>query len=124
MHNACMQVLFHDSTRARKAPLLTDYYGFTLGSLSSHGALYASPPGKDTPTSMLVYRPHETWAPHSDWNVALSPGEVAVCIAAGECSHHHHDARLEACFGNSIGWESTTFCWVLNAWWWTEFKRV
>jgi len=36
-------------------PLLTDFYGFSMGALGEKGALYGSPPSEDAP-SMLVYR--------------------------------------------------------------------
>lgn len=55
-----LQLQFHDAGRANamgmgRVPLLTDFYGFNLGSLGEKGALYASPVTQDS-LSMLVYR--------------------------------------------------------------------
>ena len=55
-----VQLQFHDAGRANamglgRVPLLTDFYGFSVGALGEKGALYASPVSRDSP-SMLVYR--------------------------------------------------------------------
>ncbi len=79
------QVVFHNSGRMRgRVPLLTDYYGFTLGALGDRGALYASPASSVVPAAMLVFRPFEQWAAHSDWSAALPEGEEVLCLASGE----------------------------------------
>ena len=81
-HNT-VEVAFHDIAKnRRRIPLLTDFFGFTLGSLGEHGALYASPASSDAP-STVVYRPFDQWAPNSDWSFGLPAGEEASCIAAG-----------------------------------------
>lgn len=46
------------------------------------GALYASNASADSP-AMLVYRPFESWAPHSDWSLPLPEAERPMCLAAG-----------------------------------------
>jgi chromosome transmission fidelity protein 4 len=81
-HNT-VEVAFHDTARVRRrVPLLTDFFGFTLGALGERGAFYASPASSDAP-STLVYRPFDAWAPNSDWSLGLPEGEEAECIAAG-----------------------------------------
>lgn len=51
-----VEVSFHNTQRpAGRVPMLTDYYGFTLGALGERGAAYACPPSADAP-SMVVYR--------------------------------------------------------------------
>lgn len=81
-HNT-VEVSFHDTSRGyRRVPLLTDFYGFTLGTLGERGALYASPASTDAP-STLVYRPFDAWAPNSEWSLGLAEGEEAECVAAG-----------------------------------------
>jgi chromosome transmission fidelity protein 4 len=81
-HNT-VEVAFHDTARVRRrVPLLTDFFGFTLGALGERGAFYASPASSDAP-STLVYRPFDAWAPNSEWSLGLPEGEEAECIAAG-----------------------------------------
>lgn len=82
-HNV-VEVAFHDISRVKKRiPLLTDFFGFTLGSLGEEGAIYASPASADV-RSTVVYRPFEAWAPNSDWTVSLPKGEDATCVAVGQ----------------------------------------
>ena len=81
-HNI-VDVVFHDTSeyRRRFSPL-SDYFGFTMGSLSKNGALYASPSSENAP-STIVYRPFESWSANSDWTISLDSSEDAVSIAAG-----------------------------------------
>lgn len=65
-----------------RVPHLTDYFGFTLASLGERGVLYGCPETGDS-ASMLVYRPFEAWAAHSDWSVGLPAGEAVAALAAG-----------------------------------------
>lgn len=44
--------------------------------------MYASPSSKDAP-STIMYRPFDSWAANSDWQVSLPPGEEAVAVTAG-----------------------------------------
>lgn len=82
-----LQVLFHDTSKyPTRVPLLTDYYGFTMASLGTHGAIYASPPDPaDGVPAMIVYRAFDAWAPNSDWQAALPMAEVPLVITAGTC---------------------------------------
>lgn len=78
-----VEVVFHDARRAPgRVPLLTDYYNFTLASLGEHGALYGSASTSETP-SVVMFRPFDSWATHSDWTVGLPPGEDVIALAAG-----------------------------------------
>lgn len=81
-HNV-VDVTFHDTARIRRrVPLLSDFFGFTLGALGEQGAVYAAPASPDAP-STVVYRPFESWAPNSDWSMGLPAGEEAIGVAAG-----------------------------------------
>ena len=44
--------------------------------------MYASPSSKDAP-STVMYRPFDSWAANSDWQVSLPPGEEAVAVTSG-----------------------------------------
>ena len=46
------------------------------------GVLYAGPSSKDAP-STVMYRPFDSWAANSDWQVSLPTGEEAVAVTAG-----------------------------------------
>jgi len=82
-HNI-VEVSFHDTAEhRRRIPLLNDFYGFTMGSLGSKGALYASPSSEHAP-STVVYRPFESWSSNAEWTIGLKEGEEAVSIAAGD----------------------------------------
>ena len=82
-HNI-VEVAFHDTAEhRRRIPLLNDFYGFTMGSLGSKGALYASPSSEHAP-STVVYRPFESWSSNAEWTIGLKEGEEAVSIAAGD----------------------------------------
>ncbi|KAJ9532938.1 hypothetical protein QJQ45_018035 [Haematococcus lacustris] len=82
-----IEVSFHDTRRAAgtggRVPLLTDFYGFTLGALGERGVAYGCPPTPEAP-SMLVYRSFDAWAANSDWTTGLPAGESVVAIAVGQ----------------------------------------
>eukprot|EP00803_Ostreobium_quekettii_P000122 evm.model.scf_11.1 EVM.evm.TU.scf_11.1 scf_11:136-8515(+) len=65
-----------------RIPVLTDYFGFTLGALSERGAVYASPRTASCP-STIVYRHFNSWTTNSDWSVGLPEDDEAMCLAAG-----------------------------------------
>lgn len=44
--------------------------------------MYGSRSSKDAP-STVMYRPFDSWAANSDWQVSLPPGEEATAVAAG-----------------------------------------
>lgn len=73
-----------------RVPPLTDYFGFTVGTLSQRGAVYASPRTSSCP-STLVYRHFNSWATNSDWSVGLPDDDEAVCLAAGSPRRHSSD---------------------------------
>ncbi|KAJ9533673.1 hypothetical protein QJQ45_026735, partial [Haematococcus lacustris] len=82
-----IEVSFHDTRRAAgtggRVPLLTDFYGFTLGALGERGVAYGCPPTPEAP-SMLVYRSFDAWAANSDWTTGLPAGESVVALAVGQ----------------------------------------
>ena len=82
-HNV-IEVSFHDTNKVRKRiPLLTDFFGISLGSLCEKGALCASRSNADSP-STVVYRAFESWGANADWTVGLPPTEEAECIAVSD----------------------------------------
>ncbi|KAL6760556.1 hypothetical protein V8C86DRAFT_2550734 [Haematococcus lacustris] len=82
-----IEVSLHDTRRAAgtggRVPLLTDFYGFTLGALGERGVAYGCPPTPEAP-SMLVYRSFDAWAANSDWTTGLPAGESVVALAVGQ----------------------------------------
>jgi len=44
--------------------------------------IYGSKSSKDAP-STIMYRPFDSWAANSDWQVSLPPGEEATAVTAG-----------------------------------------
>lgn len=82
-HNI-VEVNFHDTAiHRRRIPLLNDFYGFTMGTLGTEGALYASPSSDHSP-STVVFRPFEPWSANTDWTVGLPQGEEACSVAVGD----------------------------------------
>ena len=46
------------------------------------GVIYGSRSSKDA-SSTVMYRPFDSWAANSDWQVSLPPGEEATAVTAG-----------------------------------------
>lgn len=69
------------------------------------GVIYASPSSKDAP-STIMYRPFDSWAANSDWQVSLPPGEEAVALTAGHSfsalATSQHTLRLFSPAGASL----------------------
>jgi chromosome transmission fidelity protein 4 len=83
-HNI-VEVSFHDTLSSRvprRVPLLSDFYGFTVGALGEGGALYAAPATSET-TATVVFRPFEPWALPAEWSLSLPPGEQVVACGVG-----------------------------------------
>jgi chromosome transmission fidelity protein 4 len=81
-HNIA-EVNFHDTSLHRKRiPLLNDFYGFHVGSLSPSGALYASMSTIETP-STVHFTPFNAWTTNAEWTLPLPLGEDAIGVAAG-----------------------------------------
>jgi chromosome transmission fidelity protein 4 len=80
-----IEVAFHDTAKMRtRIPLLTDFFGISMGALHESGALYASKSSIDCPNSTIVFRAFEAWSMNADWHVGLPEGEDAVCVAVGD----------------------------------------
>lgn len=47
------------------------------------GVMYASRSSKDAP-STVMYRPFDSWAANSDWQVSLPTGDEALAVTAGQ----------------------------------------
>lgn len=80
-HNV-VSVEFHDKS-AHKGYHFSDSNKYTMAALGEQGVVYAAPAGEDSPTSIVHYRPYDSWASASDWEVSLLPGENALSVAAG-----------------------------------------
>lgn len=66
--------------------------------------MYGSRSSKDAP-STVMYRPSDSWAANSDWQVSLPPGEEATAVAAGHSfsavATSQHTLRLFSPAGNA-----------------------
>lgn len=83
-HNI-VEVSFHDTMSSRvprRVPLLSDFYGFTVGALGEGGAVYAAPATPDAPAT-VVFRPFEPWALPAEWSLSLPRGEQVVACGVG-----------------------------------------
>lgn len=81
-HNT-VTVEFHDRELHRQYHF-TDTSIFSLAALDDVGALFASTIKNDAGIRMpasIHYRPHESWAAHSNWSLTLSPDEDVKAIA-------------------------------------------
>ncbi|TYJ56899.1 hypothetical protein B9479_002344 [Cryptococcus floricola] len=79
-HNV-VNVEFHDRS-ARRGYHFQDHHKYTLASLGEQGIVYACE-SEDEQPSIVYYRPYDSWTTQADWQIDLSPGENAVCVAAG-----------------------------------------
>lgn len=80
-HNV-VSVEFHDKS-ARRGYHFSDSNRYTMAALGEQGVVYAAPSGDGLATSVVHYRPYDSWASASDWEVSLLPGEDALSVAAG-----------------------------------------
>ncbi|WVQ75997.1 hypothetical protein IAR50_005633 [Cryptococcus sp. DSM 104548] len=79
-HNV-VNVEFHDKS-ARRGYHFQDHHKYTLAYLGEQGIVYACAADDEQP-SIVHYRPYDSWTTQADWQVELTPGENAVCVAAG-----------------------------------------
>lgn len=81
-HNT-VTVEFHDR-EAHRQYHFTDMSIFSYAVLDEVGALFASAVRTDAGVRLpatVHYRPHESWAAHSNWSVTLPPDEDVMAIA-------------------------------------------
>ncbi|KAJ0988269.1 hypothetical protein J5N97_006625 [Dioscorea zingiberensis] len=79
-----IEVDFHDTGRGPRVPSMTDYFGFTMASLSENGSIFANPCKGDKNTSTLMYRPFSSWANNSEWSMRFEAEEIkAVALGNG-----------------------------------------
>ncbi|TIB86792.1 WD40 repeat-like protein [Wallemia mellicola] len=76
-HNL-VTVEFHDKS-ARRGYSFQDHFKSSLCALGEEGALYASTGN----TSMIVYKPFDSWSSQQDWSTRLPDGESASILACG-----------------------------------------
>lgn len=79
-----VEMAFHDTSRGGRIPTITDYHGYSIGCLGERGCALASPAKQSGGSSVLFYRPYESWTHKSDWSVTLPVGEDAVSVATGK----------------------------------------
>eukprot|EP01018_Ginkgo_biloba_P014897 Gb_40172 [translate_table: standard] len=82
-NNCSMQVDFHDTGKGFRVPSMTDYFGFTMASLSENGSVFASPQKDEKNPSTLMYRPFSSWANNSEWSMRFPIEEEVKAIALG-----------------------------------------
>lgn len=61
-----MQIEFHDTGSSPRVPAMTDYFGFTMASLSETGSVFANPCKGEKNMSTLMFRPFSSWASNSE----------------------------------------------------------
>jgi hypothetical protein len=80
-----VHVEFHD--KSQKDYHFTDYYGFSMASLSEHGALFASDAsatvvsGGSGTNAIIEFKPNESRTSNKSWNVALGLNENVKAVA-------------------------------------------
>ena len=79
-----VEMAFHDTSRGGRIPTITDYHGYSVGCLGERGCALASPAKQSGGSSVLFYRPYESWTHKSDWSVTLPVGEDVVSVATGK----------------------------------------
>ena len=80
-----IEVSFHDTgVRMGRIPAMSDYYGFTMAALNEQGVALASPGAGETLQSTLMFRPFESWAGDSDWELQLPFGSKFCGVAVGK----------------------------------------
>ena len=86
-----IKVEFND--KSRRGFKFNDQYMFTMGCFDEHGALFGVPrrmreewegDGDDIVSSVVFYRPFNSWASNSSWHLNLPDGEDAECLATSE----------------------------------------
>ncbi|KZV16002.1 WD repeat and HMG-box DNA-binding protein 1 [Dorcoceras hygrometricum] len=77
-----IEIDFHDTSRGPRVPAMTDYFGFTMASLSENGCAFANPCKGEKNMSTLMYRPFSTWANNSEWSMRFE-GEEVRAVALG-----------------------------------------
>ncbi|KAK4685805.1 chromosome transmission fidelity protein 4, partial [Tremellales sp. Uapishka_1] len=82
-HNV-VNVEFHDKS-ARRGYHFQDHSKYTMASLGERGIVYAAS-GEGEQASLVHYRAYDSWTSHSDWQMALLPGEDALLVASGGSS--------------------------------------
>ena len=79
-----IEVSFHDTgVKLGRIPAMNDYYGFTMAALNEGGVALAAPGEGENKQSTLRYRPFESWAANSDWEVQLPAGSQFIGITVG-----------------------------------------
>ena len=71
-----------NNTEQHRTMRLTDHYNFTMAALDSAAVMFASKANNGNP-STVVYRPLNSWAPNSEWQVQLDKGEDTLAVALG-----------------------------------------
>ncbi|KAG3119199.1 hypothetical protein PI124_g3851 [Phytophthora idaei] len=95
MSENLVKVEFTD--KSRRGFKFNDNYMFSMAFLDNYGAVFAVPRRvredwedleagsneSDVTSSIVFYRPFESWASNSSWHKTLPEGEDAECVAAG-----------------------------------------
>ncbi|KAG8956545.1 hypothetical protein FRC04_000023 [Tulasnella sp. 424] len=76
-----INVEFHNRS-LRTGYHFTDTLRFTIAAIGERGVAFAGPSEEHHPAT-LSYRPYESWASNTDWEINLPAGEEPVAVAAG-----------------------------------------
>ncbi|XP_075479186.1 protein ENHANCER OF LHP1 1 [Primulina tabacum] len=77
-----IEIDFHDTSSGPRVPAMTDYFGFTMASISENGCAFANPCKGEKNMSTLMFRPFSTWANNSEWSMRFE-GEEIRAVALG-----------------------------------------
>lgn len=90
-----MQIEFHDTGSGPRVPAMTDYFGFTMASLSETGSVFANPCKGEKNMSTLMFRPFSTWASNSE---VIPLGCFTFCYFFYFCFPIHSGILFSTCY--------------------------
>ncbi|KAG8966448.1 hypothetical protein FRC03_011986 [Tulasnella sp. 419] len=76
-----VNIQFHDKS-LRQDYHFQDVFRYAMASLGERGILFAGL-AEDKHPGVVCYKPYESWASNSEWQLNLPPGEDPVAVAAG-----------------------------------------
>ncbi|KAG8872936.1 hypothetical protein FRB97_007164 [Tulasnella sp. 331] len=74
-----VNVEFHDRS-LRRGTHFQDVFRFSMAALGEHGIVYACCSEEQHP-GIISYRPYDSWASNSEWQVELPAGENPIAVA-------------------------------------------
>lgn len=69
MDTLAIEIDFHDTSSGPRVPAITDYFAFTMASLSENESVFANPCNGEKNMSKLIYCSFSSWANNRDWSI-------------------------------------------------------